>query len=67
MDEVERLCDQVAIIHRGTIMARGTPAELMSAQQADDLETAFVRIVGEKALMDEALREADTSKRQPAK
>jgi sodium transport system ATP-binding protein len=63
MDEVERLCDDVAIIHRGAILATGSPAELARAQGVDDLESAFVRIVGEQALMDEALREADPVKR----
>ncbi len=63
MDEVERLCDRVAIIHRGTILAMGTPAELKQAQGTNDLETAFVRIVGEQALQDEALREAEIEKR----
>jgi len=62
MDEVKRLCDRVAIIHRGVIMATGTPDELAASQGVDDLESAFVRIVGEKALMDEALREAETEK-----
>lgn len=64
MDEVERLCDRVAIIHRGTIMATGTPDELKRAQGVDDLESAFVKIVGEQALMDEALREAEIEKRK---
>jgi sodium transport system ATP-binding protein len=63
MDEVERLCDRVAIIHRGAILATGSPAELIASQGVDDLESAFVRIVGERALMDEALREAETAKR----
>jgi sodium transport system ATP-binding protein len=63
MDEVERLCDQVAIIHRGTILATGSPQELARAQGVDDLESAFVKIVGERALMDEALREAETPKK----
>jgi sodium transport system ATP-binding protein len=63
MDEVERLCDRVAIIHRGAILATGSPAELVAAQGVDDLESAFVRIVGERALMDEALRESETAKR----
>jgi sodium transport system ATP-binding protein len=62
MDEVERLCDQVAIIHRGGILATGTPDELTQSQHADDLETAFVSIVGEQALKDEALREAELEK-----
>ncbi len=60
MDEVERLCDYVAIIHRGVILAAGSPAELAGA---GDLETAFVRIVGEQALMDEALREAEPTRK----
>ncbi len=63
MSEVERLCDQVGIIHRGKIMAMGSPAELVKSQRAEDLETAFVSIVGEQALLDEALREAEVSKR----
>jgi sodium transport system ATP-binding protein len=64
MNEVERLCDQVGIIHRGTIMAAGTPAELMTMYNAPDLETAFVRIIGEDALRSEALREAEYEKKQ---
>ncbi len=63
MNEVERLCDQVGIIHRGKIMALGSPAELVEAQRAEDLETAFVSIVGERALLDEALREAEAPRR----
>ncbi|MFN8421665.1 MAG: ATP-binding cassette domain-containing protein [Anaerolineae bacterium] len=63
MSEVEKLCDRVAIIHRGAIMATGSPAELMQQHHASDLETAFVRIIGEEALMAEALREAESEKR----
>jgi sodium transport system ATP-binding protein len=64
MDEVMRLCDRIGIIHRGKILVIGTPAELMAAHGVDDLEAAFVNIVGEKALSDEALREAEIEKRQ---
>ncbi|HVO43844.1 MAG TPA: ATP-binding cassette domain-containing protein, partial [Aggregatilineales bacterium] len=63
MDEVMRLCDRVGIIHRGQIIASGSPAELVESQNADNLETAFVRIVGESALKDDALREANSSRR----
>jgi len=63
MDEVERLCDRVGVIHRGRILAMGTPAELIAQYQADNLETAFVRIVGEEALTDEALREAQNERK----
>ena len=58
MDEVERLCDRVAIVHRGEILEEGTPQELVEKYHADNLETAFVDIVGAQALLDEAEREA---------
>jgi sodium transport system ATP-binding protein len=58
MDEVERLCDRVAIVHRGEILEQGTPPELVEKYHADNLETAFVEIVGAQALLDEAEREA---------
>ncbi len=58
MDEVERLCDRVAIVHRGEILEQGTPAELIAKYHADSLETAFVEIVGTEALLEEAEREA---------
>jgi sodium transport system ATP-binding protein len=58
MDEVERLCDRVAIVHRGEILEQGTPAELVEKYHADNLETAFVEIVGAQALLDAAEREA---------
>lgn len=58
MDEVERLCDRVAIVHRGEILVQGIPDELVEKYHADNLETAFVEIVGAQALLDEAEREA---------
>jgi sodium transport system ATP-binding protein len=58
MDEVERLCDRVAIVHRGEILAQGTPQELVEKAHADNLEMAFVDIIGAQALLDEAEREA---------
>ncbi|MDY7078674.1 MAG: ATP-binding cassette domain-containing protein [Chloroflexota bacterium] len=50
MDEAQRLCDRVAIIHKGRLQAVGTPASLVAQTGADDLEEAFVRIVGEERL-----------------
>ena len=46
MDEAERLCDHIAIIVQGKIVAFGTPAELMSHTQQDNLEDAFVILAG---------------------
>jgi sodium transport system ATP-binding protein len=64
MDEVERLCDRVAIVHRGEILAEGTPDELIETYRADSLEMAFVEIIGAQALLDEAEREAQEQKKK---
>jgi sodium transport system ATP-binding protein len=45
MHEAARLCDRVAIIHRGRILAQGTPAELAFGHE--DLEEAFAAMVAE--------------------
>jgi len=37
MDEAERLCDQLAIMDHGKVIARGTPAELVASIGADHL------------------------------
>ena len=37
MDEAERLCDRVAIMDRGKVIARGTPAALIASIGADHL------------------------------
>lgn len=65
MDEVERLCDRVAVVHRGEILEQGTPADLVHKYHADSLESAFVKIIGAEALLAEAEREA--SQKQASK
>ena len=45
MSEVEKLCDFVGIIHRGRLLAEGTPVELKARHGVDDLEEVFVREV----------------------
>lgn len=52
MDEVERLCDRVAIIDAGQIIAQGSPQDLKAQASAATLEDAFVQLTG-KALLDE--------------
>ena len=46
MQEVSALCDEIVIVARGRDIARGTPAELCRRADEDDLEEAFVRIIG---------------------
>lgn len=58
MDEAERLCDHIAIIVSGALVAQGTPQELIAQAQADTLEDAFVHLAGphtfEKSVAEEA-------------
>ncbi len=50
MDEAERLCDHIAIIVNGKIIAFGTPANLMQNTGKDNLEDAFVALAGQIGL-----------------
>lgn len=47
MDEAERLCDNIAIIVKGRIVASGTPAALKAQTGKHTLEDAFVELVGD--------------------
>jgi sodium transport system ATP-binding protein len=47
MREVERLCDRVAIMHRGHILAEGTLAEMRDRHREQDLEELFFRLISE--------------------
>ncbi len=46
MDEVEQVCDQVTIIHRGRIVADGTPAELAAGDRRIEITCADPDAVG---------------------
>ncbi|MBB5743196.1 ABC-2 type transport system ATP-binding protein [Microbacterium ginsengiterrae] len=52
MDEVERLCDRIAVIDAGRVIAQGTPAQVKTQVSADTLEEAFVRLTG-KSIVNE--------------
>ena len=45
MREAERLCDRIAIMHRGRILAEGSLDELREAWQQDDLEELFYQLI----------------------
>ncbi len=47
MREAEKLCDRIAVIHNGRIMAEGTLGELRARTGAQDLDDVFVRLVEE--------------------
>ena len=46
MQEVSAVCDRVVILSRGRVVADGTPAELLARTGQDDLENAFVQLIG---------------------
>ncbi len=46
MQEVAALCDRIVIIANGRVMAEGTPEELRAQAGIDNLEDAFVRLIG---------------------
>ncbi len=48
MEEAEALCDRVAIIDHGKLIALGTPAELREQNGAKDLEEVFLKLTGRR-------------------
>jgi sodium transport system ATP-binding protein len=45
MREAEKLCDRIAIVHRGHILAEGTLDELRRQHHEDDLEELFFQLI----------------------
>jgi sodium transport system ATP-binding protein len=47
MREAEKLCDRMAVIHRGSLLAEGTLEELRDRYHERDLEELFFRLIRE--------------------
>ncbi|HWR81947.1 MAG TPA: ATP-binding cassette domain-containing protein [Candidatus Deferrimicrobium sp.] len=47
MSEAVRLCDKVGIIHNGRLYVEGTVPDILTRTGRDNLEDAFINIVGE--------------------
>ncbi|HEY5563789.1 MAG TPA: ATP-binding cassette domain-containing protein, partial [Clostridiaceae bacterium] len=48
MQEVERICDRLVIIHKGKILEEGTVDYLKDKYQSSDMEEIFMKLVGDK-------------------
>ncbi len=46
MNEALR-CDRISLMHAGTVLACGTPTELMQSRDTTDLETAFIGYIAD--------------------
>jgi len=53
MDEVERLCDRVAILDTGRVVAQGTPQQVKEHAGVPTLEDAFVKLTGKAVQYDQ--------------
>jgi len=45
MSEVDRLCDDIAVIHDGVIVATGNPQTMKDLTGEKNLEKAFLQLV----------------------
>ena len=48
MQEVEKLCDRIIIIHKGKMLEQGTITELKEKYNNEDMEEIFMSLVGDR-------------------
>ena len=60
MREAERLCDRIAIIHRGHMLAEGTLAGLRESCGEHDLEELFFQLISRYERKQDFLETAET-------
>ncbi len=65
MREVERLCDEVAIMHRGRILDHGTLTELADRHSQDDFEELFIQLLLQASADDHEQRNNKTDTKSP--
>jgi ABC-2 type transport system ATP-binding protein len=48
LSDMDEICDHVAILHKGLIVAAGRPEDIKKSVNANNLESAFLHIIEEK-------------------
>ncbi len=61
MKDIEEVCDRVIFLHKGKIVAEGTPADIVSNSQQNSLEDVFIKIARSGEIEDEP----DTTSKAP--
>jgi ABC-2 type transport system ATP-binding protein len=46
LEEADALCDRIAVMDKGKVMALGSPEELKAKYEAKTLDEAFLKITG---------------------
>ena len=52
LDAAEELCDLIGIIDNGILKVEGSPKEIIESSKAEDLEDAYLKIMGETRIED---------------
>jgi sodium transport system ATP-binding protein len=60
MSEVRRLCDRIAIVHRGRMIAEGSVDELAERFKQPDLEELFYQLIAFGTIASDAAQRAAT-------
>ncbi len=63
MEEAERHCERIAIMNLGTIVAQGSPAELLDEYDVPALEDVFTAATGDALVEGGSFRDARASRR----
>ncbi len=63
MREAEKLCDRLAILHRGRVLAEGTLEELRQRHDEQDLEELFFRLISRHDAGGEGIRNQESEVR----
>jgi len=53
MEEAEFLCDRIIMIHKGKIIAQGTPNELKQQTNTINLRETFINLTEKEGIFDE--------------